>query len=437
MLPVNLHFHLVIGVDIHIVLVPTPAGPVPTPLPHPFIGYMFSAMDYIPLLGAKTFINSVPRGNSGSNGKLGTEEHLPMPPGTKIVKPPANTSFNYFGSLTVKAEGSLLSPSGYMVMSCSDVGIPLTLSTPPGNRKFFPPVPSLYTPLSATIPIPLGPPVLVGGPYVPDLMGMLKMLLFSYGFSAALKGLGTLVNNLVFKKFDCTEGLSEWLCQKGMDPVDFVTGRVIYKITDFELPGPLPIKWERVWYSDSGYKGMLGHGTHFCYDLTLITDYNESVIGVLLPDGRATAFPLLLNANEDSYDRAEKLTLTNKGGYYELIDHRNHLTYTFQPINKNTYKPVSLTNLNGFSIIFDYDGAGKLIKLIDSVGRKILLSYDNEGRVIEINAKHKGYNRKLVQYGYNENNDLNKITDALDQTTLICYENHLMVAKTDRNGQTF
>ena len=43
----------------------------------------------------------------------------------------------------------------------------------------------------------------------------------------------------------------------------------------------------------------------------------------------------------------------------------------------------------------------------------------------------------MVEYGYNEAGDLIAITDAKEQTTSIVYQNHLMVEKTDRNGQTF
>ena len=46
------------------------------------------------------------------------------------------------------------------------------------------------------------------------------------------------------------------------DPVDVATGVVYYEGVDFEFPGPLPFSWERVWYSDSRWEGLLGHGVH-------------------------------------------------------------------------------------------------------------------------------------------------------------------------------
>lgn len=437
MLLANTHFDIVVGIDIHIVMVPTPAGPVPTPLPHPYVGYVFDIGDLIPFIGAKTFINYKIRGCSFTGGKLGMLSHLPTPPGVSFSpKPIGHDSFNFFGSLRVKMEGNMMAVSPFMVMTCNCIGIPLTLSVPPG--KSYKPVPTTYLPTSMSVPIPLGKPVLVGGPYVPDIMGMIMSLVMSYGFSAILKLFGRALNALLKKmNLECTQGLSSRLCRMFGEPVDLATGRVVYTITDFEIPGPLPIKWERNWYSDSGYDGILGHGTHLCYDMTLITDYDESVTGLILPDGRATAFALLLNPGEKFYNRPEKMTLLKEEDHYKVIDHRNHLVYRFEQVKKNTYKPITITNLNGFSVRFTYNLAGKISTITDAVGRLISLKYGRNTKVQEVLARYKGEERKLVQYEYNDVNDLVAITDALGKTTRIRYQNHLMVEKTDRNNQTF
>jgi len=146
-----------------------------------------------------------------------------------------------------------------MVMTCNDIGIPLSLA--PGKK--MKPIPGLYAPTSMSVPLPTGPPVLVGGPYAPDLKTMLMGLGMSYAFGAVLKGLGRGVrglNNNVLRNFDSTQGLSNRLCRMGFEPVDLVTGRMVYEGEDFSMPGPIPITWRRSWYSDSPYEGILGHG---------------------------------------------------------------------------------------------------------------------------------------------------------------------------------
>ncbi len=437
MLPANKHLLPVIGIDIHMVII---LG-APVPVPHPFIGLVFDFMDWIPKIGASVKVNSIPRGNSGTNGMLGAKVHIPMGGPFAMAPTIGHNTVNFFGSLNVKAEGSLFSPAGFMVMSCNDIGIPLSLSA----GKNFKPVPSLYLPTSATIPIPAGKPVIVGGPYVPDLKGMLMGLLMSYGFSGLMKAGGmlakkalTAINKGVLKKFKSTQSLGDFLCKHGFEPVNLITGSVLYEGIDFELPGPIPIKWARRWYSDSDYEGMLGHGTHLSYDLSLLVFEEDNAIGVMLPDGRTTGFPLLIAENEKFYHRLEKLTLTCKGrNHYELFNHQTQLVYSFGRMHDNVFKLVTLSNVSGLSVKFYYNSKYCLQKITDTAGREILIEYDAFNRVTKVEAQHKGLHRNLIEYAYNEAGDLSAITDANGNTTSILYQNHLMVEKTDRNGQTF
>ena len=437
MLPANRHLLPVIGIDIHMVII---LG-APVPIPHPFIGLVFDPMDWIPKIGASVKVNSMPRGNAGTDGMLGCKVHIPMGGPFAMAPTIGHDSKNFFGSPRVKAEGSYFSGAGFMVMSCNDIGMPLSIT--PGKK--FKPIPSLYLPTSATIPIPGGKPVIVGGPYVPDLMGMLMALAMSFGFGALMKVGGkvlkkalTALNHGVLKKFKCTAGLSKKFCKHGFEPVNLITGSVLYEGVDFELPGPIPIKWERNWYSDSGYVGLLGHGTHLSYDLTLQIFEEDNAIGVILPDGRSTGFPLLVAAEEKFYHCPEKLTLACKNkNRYELFDHNTQLIYSFERLHKDIFKQTSISNLSGLAVKFYYDGKHCLKKIVDTAGREILMELDDSNRITKVTARHSGLHRTLIEYWYNEAGDLSAITDANGQTTSIRYQNHLMVEKTDRNGQAF
>ncbi len=434
MLLASKHFTPVIGIDIHIVIIPPG---IPLPIPHPYIGMVVDPMDYIPIVGSTVNVNAVPKGNSGTAGMIGTLIHIPMGGPFAMAPMIGHDSMNFFGSTKVSAEDAYFTPAGYMTMTCNDIGIPLSLT--PGKK--MKPIPSLYLPSSMSIPLPMGKPVNVGGPYAPDLLGMLMALVMSYGFGALLRGAGrglAAINRRVLQQFPATQGLGRALCRMGFEPVDLITGRMVYDGEDFSIAGQIPIRWERNWYSDSGYEGIMGHGMHCNYDLALHVVLEEDAVVMRLPDGRITSFPLLVTDNESSYNRTEKLTLTYiDATTYEVTDHQSQQTYAFTKYTDTLYKPTSLRNPEGFKIQFVYNPVYQLEQIIDTVGRKINLDLDEENRVTKISATHQGETRTLVQYAYNDEGDLIKIIDALDQATVMEYENHLMVKKTDRNGQAF
>lgn len=53
------HLDLIFGVDFHVVLAPPAAQP--TPLPTPYVGMVFDPFDYLPFIGATTYISGLPR----------------------------------------------------------------------------------------------------------------------------------------------------------------------------------------------------------------------------------------------------------------------------------------------------------------------------------------------------------------------------------------
>ena len=222
------------------------------------------------------------------------------------------------------------------------------------------------------------------------------------------------------------------------DPVDSISGNVIYEGEDFIIPGAIPIVWERAWYSDSDYKGMLGHGTHCNYDVALYIEGEDDEITMRLADGRITTFPYLEEDEQAAFNRIEKLTLTRiDEATYEIYNHESVQIYTFKKLTDNLFSPVSVRNLAGNEIKFIYNTNNHLNEIIDCSGRTVNLNVDAAGRVLEVNLKHKGEERLLIAYQYDFAGNLDKIIDALGKSTDIYYENHLMTKKTDRNGQSF
>ncbi len=454
MMPAAKHFDIVLGVDVHLVV--TPPAP-PLPIPHPFIGMVFDPSDFIPLLGATVWVNGFPRAQAGTSGK-NSPAHIPL--GAKFVMPTiANEGEVYMGSATVLAEDEPLGFMALPVLSCNDVGMPAPLRPKKKTKK------SLFLPTSVVLPIPMGQAVLVGGP--PTIS--LSALAFKVGLGVA-KRLGKGIKGLAAKVRKYQQGSPSWkslsnkihdlaekafkklpenvrnrvhraICAVTGHPVDIATGKVFTEHVDFELPGPLPLRWERVWYSVSAYQGPLGHGWHHGYDLHVREDAAAGTLVLRTADGRNAVFPALA-PGEDATLRQERLTLRRDAQGYVLHD-AGRLAYRFAPAERgdpHLHLLGSIADPAGHQVRFDYTPEGHLALITDSAGRRLPVQCDAVGRIRSIRAPHPdhaGETFPLVRYGYDGHGNLAEVRDALDQPFCYRYANHLLVQETNRNGLNF
>ena len=427
---VDTHLTPILGIDIHFT---TSWNPF-----HPFIGFVMDPMDYVPFIGATVNVNGFKRGVSDTQGIIIPLVHFPIV-GAFIMAPIiGHDSMNFFGAERVYAEGSRLSGKGYFVMTCNDIGIPLTIQ--PGHKKFWHLIPTIYAPTSYSLPISYGAPVNIGDPLVPDWAGMLKGLAMSFGFGAIMHFARKGMNKLLKKIAGKDNRISKKLCEMGFEPINLVNGSVLYEGTDFAFQGVMPLEWRREWSSDNDYVGILGYGCQNNYDLDVILDPEEDAIGVRIEDGRVLGFPML-DEGEEAYIRSEYLTLRRGNGVFETYDHKSRITKTFERVyasETDRWRLTSIKNMSGHTTELQYE-AGKLKEISDAAGRKIRLEYDGylEVRRVVLLSTDGGEDETLVEYSYNKAGDLTGITDAMGKTTHIEYENHLMTSKTDRDGQTF
>ena len=256
---------MVVGVDVHVTTAP-PFNPI-----HPYIGMVLDPADYIPFLGTNVSVNGLKRGVSDTGGMIIPLRHMRLAGPFAMEPIIGHESMNFFASQTVFCDGVRMSPKGYMVMTCNDVGLPLSATLGKGKAGKKKLIPSIFAPTSFSLPIPTGKPVMVGGPYAPDWGGMLTGLASSIGFSSLLKCARNKIKNFNLNRLYVKgpNKLSDFLCRFGFEPVNLVNGAVVYEGTDFGFSSPLTLEWRRAWYSDSEYEGWLGHGVHSVYDRTV------------------------------------------------------------------------------------------------------------------------------------------------------------------------
>ena len=360
--------------------------------------------------------------------------HGPAP----TVAPMAQAEM-FMGSSTVLADGAPFSYQFLPALSCNLVGIP-----PPFRLKSGKPKMTLMAPSASLVGVlPLGAAVLVGGPPTIDL--------FALGITLGLKGMGKLwkhgggalfeafikkVNNKFGSKYD--DFLRRMKCFWFGEPVDVATGRVYSENEDFSFGGPIPLQWNRIYFSDSDTKSPLGRGWHHSYDL-YHSKAEDGIILLKLSDGRTLPMPQLIPSDE-FYHPIEKLFWSFNGQHYTLID-ENGLHYIFENTGNSTKtsKVTLIKNATGNSITLKYNNDQQLTTIIDSVGRIFKLSYNHTFGLLEkVELLNDDYHSIWQHaYVYNEDQLLHKVIDVQNATKTFEYKDGLLVHLENQLGLNF
>src|SRR5262249_15152637 len=137
-------------------------------------------------------------------------------------------------------------------------------------------------------------------------------------------------------------------------PVDVVTGRVVTDQVDFALPGPIPLKFERTYYSASRYNGPLGHGWHHAYDQRISLRADSIVLRT--GDGRDIEFDRV-EEGQTQYEPVERLFLERRHNEFIVRTPEQRVLH-FGPARPgdDTYPLRRIDDLNNNSIHLEYDG---------------------------------------------------------------------------------
>jgi RHS repeat-associated protein len=435
-------FDLVVGVDIHIHLVPSPAGPVPTPIPQPYMGLIGDpagmmvgiaqsmAMDLVTggpyeLPKGPVLINAFPATTTGEHSKnTPLLPHLPMPPGTAHVKPPSGEAVFKLGALKVSFGGENAVRLGEIALSCAD------------------PVPM---PTSKVVVIPKGPPVMVMG--VPGFnvqaaaakwaMGQLIRTTWE-GVALLARRLGKLtgprLRNLIPKK----------KCTSTGHPVDVATGRVFTEAVDFTLPGPLPLSFERTYFSSWSHRdGPLGFGWSHSLDQALWFEPGSAVYRNA--EGQEIVFELEgaegAELERDFFESMSRNTLVRQRGGWRVVTAEGLLHHFTRLEGAGPVLRIVRTTTRNPDVatVYGYDREGRLREVTDSAARAVRFEHDRHGRLARIllpDPAAPGW-VKHTEFIYSDDGMLLEARDAHGRPTRYGYEGRLMVEESDRNGVTF
>lgn len=406
----------VVGIDVHMVMVPSPAGPVPTPLPHPFVGVVFdplgaamgAAMGAVFGGGGAVVVNLMPTGNTGT--EIESIPHIPTPPGVSPAPndaPPGNEGQLVSGSKTVDFAGSSQSRTLSLVMSC---GFPLNL------------------PSSICEAVPMGAPVVIGGPEAVDWA------------AAATQAIRTKwASEKLHKLTKATKGSkrSKVICFLTGHPVDVMTGELLAEETDAELPGTIPLVFERNYRSRETEAQSLGPGWYHFFDAYV--EERGGATAVRLPDGRPAEHPAL-RVGESYFHPPDRYTVVRDVDGYRLL-YPEGLTYTFkrtEPVRQGTsarHRLVEIRDRARNVIVLDWRG-NYLASITDTAGRIIAFRYSREGQLDRLLLLEGTEEILLVNYDY-ANGFLARATNPLGHAMRYAYRGGVLVEEVHRDGLTF
>ncbi len=250
------------------------------------------------------------------------------------------------------------------------------------------------------------------------------------------------------KNLDKVVSAGKDACTKVGHPIDVATGMLFTDKVDFSLPGPIPLVWERTWYSASDYQGPLGHGWHHAYDLGLTLDAETNVAVLRMADGRQVAFEPPVSSDQPVLDRTSGLTLHRPDAKAQtpapwlVWNQREQLWYVFAPpTTDGNYQPLhTIENATGQFIGFRYNTNRQLEQITDSAGRVLTVNYNEQGHLAAIHGPHPDEpdaQIRLVGYDYDEWGNLIATTDAEGHQMRFAYENHRLVRETNAVGLSF
>lgn len=430
------HLNPVLGVDIHIIQPPGPVPPVP--IPHPYIGIVFDPADYVPIIGSTVSIHGLPRAIAGTAGKP-VPSHIPI--GGVFVKPPGNEDENFMGSSTVAFDGDAATYMALPVLSCQDVGM---IAPPRLNPKKKTKMKSLLLPTSVVMPIPAGPPVLIGGPPTISLMAL--------GMRFAMAGLGRGLRRLArsragrramaaFRRVrqrvfrNMRPGFLKCRILRA-EPVDSVTGEVVVDQQDFSIPGRIPIEWNRHYGSRGERSGVCGHGWETPADIRLVFEDDGSVT---FHDGtQALAYFDALPSDRPVLEPVDGGTLHRIEGYH-VVRVKQGLDYYFaipsEPAREVLVEYIMDPCRNFLRFVRDDNG---LRAIEESAGRRIeVRSVGGLIQEMSLICPDSSEVRPLLRFEYGDSGDLVCVYDALDAPYRFHYDHHRLIQHTDRNGLSF
>jgi YD repeat-containing protein len=204
-------------------------------------------------------------------------------------------------------------------------------------------------------------------------------------------------------------------------------------VVDLWLPGRLPLVLARQYRSDGG-DGPFGHGWHFGLDVALRVESDRWVVRE--GSGREHAFTPIGTGTQAVHGESRLVLQHHPDAYVAYFSPLAQQVFPKKNASRGTIPVDHIIDPNGNRIQFRYEG-GHLAAIIDSEERRIVLGRRG-GRVVtlQVNDATGSETVLLRRFRYDAQGDLVAEGDAQGREARYTYQQHHMVAYTNRLGGT-
>ena len=236
-------------------------------------------------------------------------------------------------------------------------------------------------------------------------------------------------------------------------PVIIATGEKSLDQLDFQLPGPIELKWRRQYRSgDARSDGWFGQG--WTHPLATELWLEDDVLRYWDEQGREVVLPAIA-VGQEHFQAYEQFTLTRPSAKHWALRHNQGLTHHFRQRHaRQSRLPLEVVqdlNLRRILLQFNDGDFGEAFdaqaaiprpqRLIDSAGRKLHLLWTDQKQLSQVVVESGDTRIVLASYRFaatvNGLPDLLRHTDANGHTRTFAWDQHLLVGYTLATGQRF
>ncbi|WP_230953246.1 RHS repeat-associated core domain-containing protein [Burkholderia stagnalis] len=221
---------------------------------------------------------------------------------------------------------------------------------------------------------------------------------------------------------------------RSIGSIDFAFGDERFSHIDFELPGALPLVWERTYRSRlSSYdNGELG--ARWITPYTTRIDVKNGQWMYHDTEGRSVEYRALV-AGDVHDDLSENRTLSRLDDTWVTVAY-GHAVLRVYERHGDAFRLAMQKDRAGNTITLDYDALDRLARVIDASGNVLAFEHDKRGRIVQIEQVLEGGERRtLARYEYDADGDLVRAVDRYGNARTYQYYRHLVTRYTDRTGR--